>query len=495
MFDLVNNICAIPQLLLAVFIIFEIYRETTLIKIILAIIFYSCFYFLDHYIMIFAGIIDASKGSVPSPILATVSGVLFIGVCIFKFLQECGKQSVSQEVLPRNSFVWGVKALVALIFISFVVEQAVFWFTYHSFNVLAIKIGATSTIAWIVAIYIANTNIMKNIRFSRVSYSTLSAFLSVIIVPLFLSLCAALSEIYFGVSTYIDRTILDGMPVFRSGAFLMNPSIWAVWCATLGVISSFLFHNNKLKLGLLTVIFGLEAACFAFSGSRSVFFSYLMTLFIAAIMIRFTSCKSLSRLACITPLILQISWMIFISIISSIIFNSLDLHNNLSASLNYNAIRIVEAPVELVKYLAFKSDLSSIISNLNIFFDPYPSRHTVSSLEGRIIIPDLSQAGRGKYTNLDNVFLSFLDVAGQAGFVLWCILWLLVMIIGIQSALESRGTLANVYCNSGFFGFALIGMSMRITQLFPVWVIFSFVTGCVLINFTASKLSSIADKN
>ena len=437
------------NMFIAVILAIFVYNNRNWLAIFIALFLYSTLhysFFLDH----------AELPLLPK----LIGGIFVISAYIYLFTLSDMKAVLhvlrSNVILRRNLLLLGVFVIASLIYIVINLIDG------HPPSLLAIKALIFSCITWLFACLSASIILLCKITLTN---SFKKQVFNGTLILLAVLTAVAVTEVWYGLS-YAREWSPNKFIASRANSFLYNPNVFGLWISLCTAIVALLYNlrfysRNKLMILMFMTTFNL-----VLSGSRAAFLTCLIMLFILFVAHLYQKGRILSD--DLLPIYYWIGFMILIVGIS-LLLDYFRIYNNFNDSLIRNVKRFYDIPIETSRYAI--SRLGPILGYESSFF---VSDATISTFDGRInVLADREgMHGFQGFSTKDNIYIAMLESGGWGGFLAWMLLWAYAIRQGFVTLIKKIGVFSS-YSLALIIGYAFIGLTMRTTQMFPVWVFIS----------------------
>ena len=440
---------SIPNIFIAVTLAIFVYNNKNWLAIFIALFLYSSLhysFFLDH----------ADLPLLPK----LIGGIFVISAYIYLFTLPDMKAALhvlrSNVILQRNLLLLGVFIIANLIYIVINLIDG------HPPSLLAIKTFLFSVITWLFACLSASIVLLCKItlkdKFKKQIVNGTLILLTVLT-------AVAVTEVWYGLS-YAREVSPNGFVVTRANSFLYNPNVFGLWIFLYTVIVALLYNLRFYSKNKLMVLMFMTALSLVLSGSRAAFLTCLIMFFILFVAHLYRKGRLLSD--DLLPIYCWLGFMILI-MGTSLLLNYFSIHNSFNDSLIRNTKRFYDIPIETSRYAI--SRLGSILGYEVSFI---VSDATISTFDGRInvLVDREGFHGFQEFSTKDNIYVAMLASGGLVGLLAWIMLWAYAIRQGFITLNKKTGVFSS-YSLAMMISYAFIGLTMRTTQMFPVWVFIS----------------------
>lgn len=437
----------IPNIFIAVTLAIFVYNNKNWLAIFIALFLYSSLhysFFLDHSDV---------------PLLPKLIGGIFV-MSAYIYLFTLSDTKTILHVLQSNIILR--RSLLLLCF--FVIANIIYWVIDLIDNqpppLLVIKTFIFSSITWLFACLSACIVLTCKITITDKFRKQIVNWTSILLTA---ATVVAVIEIWYGLSyaRSLDHNIAL---VYRANSFLYNPNVFGLWISLYIIIIAFLYNIKFYTKNKLMALMFMAALSLVLTGSRGAFLTCLIMLSILFIMHLLQKGKFSSDN--LLPIYFWGGSMILITVIA-LSLNYIGMHDNFTNSLNRNIERVYNTPLEVSKYVVTK-----LTGHLGYEVVLPISDFTRMSLDGRVSIDADSIGSSGELAGKDNIYLAILESGGWIGLLTWLAMWTYTIQLGLISLIK-KPSIFSSYSLALVIGCAFAGLTMRTTQMFPVWVFIS----------------------
>ena len=437
----------IPNIIIAVTLAILVYNNKNWLAIFIALFLYSSLhysFFLDHSDV---------------PLLPKLIGGIFV-MSAYIYLFTLSDTKTTLHVLQSNIILR--RSLLLLCF--FVITNIIYWVIVLIDNrpppLLVIKTFIFSSITWLFACLSAGIVLTCKITITDKFRKQIVNWMSILLTA---ATVVAVIEIWYGLSyaRSLDHNIAL---VYRANSFLYNPNVFGLWISLYIMIIAFFYNLKFYSKNKLMALMFMAALSLVLTGSRTAFLTCLIMLSILFITHLFQKGKFSSDN--LLPIYYWVGSMMLITAIA-LTLDYFGIYHNLSNSLNRNVERIYNTPLEVSKYAIVR--LAGLLGHE--VFMPI-SDFTRTSIDGRVSIDADSIGISEELAGRDNIYLAILASGGWIGLLTWLAMWTYAIQLGVISLIK-KPSIFSSYCLALIIGCVFAGLTMRTTQMFPVWVFIS----------------------